>query len=269
MNIDIIYNALRQVLDFSIILVMSWYLIRLVRINPKTRQIIGGILAIIVLKYSASVLKLTMVTWIMDYIMIWGGVGIIVVLQPELRLALEKMGNKTIFVRQPRKTISEIAAKELKKALIQLSATRTGALITIEKTSSMDEYVPSGTVLDAVITAELLRTIFFINNPLHDGAVIIRNNRIMAAGAFYPSTNKVVSKSHGARHRAAVAISELTDSITFVVSEETGRISVAQEGKLITLKEEDIQPFIHRNILNRESKNEAEGAKITKKTTRA
>lgn len=200
--------------------------------------------------------------------MIWGGVGVIVVLQPELRLALEKMGNKTIFVRQPRKTISEIATKELKKALVQLSAARTGALITVEKTSSMDEYIPSGTVIDAVITAELLRAIFFNNNPLHDGAVIIRNNRIMAAGAFYPSTNKVVSKSHGARHRAAVAISELTDSVTFIVSEETGRISVAQEGKLITLREEDIQPFIHRNILNREAKGDAPGTRTLKKTTK-
>jgi len=250
MDLTFIYDYTKAFLDFLIIIVMLYLVVRLIRGNAKTKQIFNGIAIVALLKVVSSWLDLTMVSWVLDYVMIWGVLAIMIIFQPEIRVGLEKMGAQPNFARKPKANINDYAAKELKNALIHLSETKTGALITIERDITLSDYVPSGTALDALISAELIGTIFYPNTPLHDGAVLIRNNRIFAAGVFYPSANRSVTKSQGARHRAAVAISEITDSITFVVSEETGKISVARSGKLSHLKEDDILDYIYKNVLN-------------------
>lgn len=250
MEFDLIFNILCNVLDWLIILIMVWLLYRLIRSNTRTQQIVKGAVIFALLKGISVLLDLKMVSWVMNYIMPIGILSVIVVFQPEIRLALQKMGTRSVFVANPRNQLNDLAAKELRQSLLKFSASKTGALITIEKNISLDEYIPSGTIIDASISEALIGTIFFDKTPLHDGAVVVRGGRLLAAGVFYPSTNKVVSKSHGARHRAAVAISEITDSVTFIVSEETGKISVAQSGKIAVLKENDIQHYIYQHLMS-------------------
>jgi diadenylate cyclase len=166
----------------------------------------------------------------------------LVIFQPELRRALEQLGEKKIFAslipiidtnREVSERFSDKTVNEIVKAASEMSKVKTGALIVIEQDIRLDEYERTGIVLDSVLTSQLLINIFEHNTPLHDGAVIVRGNRITSATCYLPlSDNMMLSKDLGTRHRAGVGISEVTDSLTVIVSEETGNISIAYKGEL-------------------------------------
>ncbi|MEG1415018.1 MAG: diadenylate cyclase CdaA, partial [Clostridium sp.] len=163
-----------------------------------------------------------------------GVIALIIIFQPELRKALERLGRSKIITRKLFDTEEEIedVTKEIAKSVQSLSQTKTGALIVIEMETGLVEYTENSTKIDGLVSSQLLENIFVENTPLHDGAVIIRRNRILAAAAVLPLTHQNVNKSLGTRHRAALGISEASDAIAIVVSEETGNISLAVNGRL-------------------------------------
>ena len=182
---------------------------------------------------SASSHRKTALNYLVESIINWGVLAIIIIFQPEIRTLLEKMGQTKMTLK---KEISddekERLMDELVSAITTLSKEQTGALITFERTQSLLDYINTGTRINADIKSELFLTIFWEGTPLHDGATIIQGDRVVCAAAFYPPTNKELSPKYGARHRAAIGISEITDSLTVVVSEETGTISFAMNGEL-------------------------------------
>lgn len=220
--------------DVVEILLVAVLLYRLLKFLAGTRalQIVFGLLVLVVAWLVASLLKFTMVTYILSALFTYGIFAIAVVFQPELRLALARLGRARpfrLFVGGAGDAVTE----ELAEALVRMARNRTGAIILVERDASLAEYAGTGTPVDATITAELLQTIFTTPSPLHDGAVIIRGERIAAAGAILPlSQAALTDRTLGTRHRAALGISEETDALAFLVSEETGQIALAVRGRL-------------------------------------
>ena len=230
-----ILNILTKVLDVAIVWFMLYQLLKYARTNFKLTLIFKGVFVIFILKLFSEWLNLNTVGIILEYVISWGPLAIIIIFQPEIRTVLESIGrtqllgrHKTLTVDEREKIVYEIinAAEYLKK-------NRIGALIVIERDYSLAEYIEPANKLYADISSELLISIFFPNNPLHDGGVIIQGDKITCAGSVFPtSMNPNISKRLGTRHRAALGISEITDAIALVVSEETGRISVAIKSEL-------------------------------------
>lgn len=210
--------------------------------NTKAWSLLKGILVITVFVLFAAYFEMNTILWIVNNLFGVAVTAVVVILQPELRKAIEELGRKNIISsilpfevgrsleegRFSDKTINEIT-----KACVEMGKARTGALIVVEKEQSLAEYERTGIDVDGIVTSQLLINIFEHNTPLHDGAVIVRGNRVTSATCYLPlSDNTQLSKELGTRHRAGVGISEATDSLTIIVSEETGKISVAYEGKL-------------------------------------
>ena len=210
--------------------------------TTKAWSLLKGILVIAVFVLIAAYFEMNTILWIVNNMFGVAVTAVIVILQPELRKAIEELGRKNIFssivpfelgktVAEGRfsdKTINEIA-----RACVEMGKVKTGALIVVEQNQSLAEYERTGIDVDGIVTSQLLINIFEHNTPLHDGAVIIRGNRVTSATCYLPlSDNMLLSKELGTRHRAGVGISEVTDSMTVIVSEETGRISIAYEGNL-------------------------------------
>lgn len=214
--------------------------------NTKAWALLKGIIVVVCFAIVAYILNLRTILWIASKTISVGIIALVIIFQPELRRALEQLGRKRIWFkffdfgdshrgeRYSQKTINEIL-----KAVYDMGAVKTGALIVIEQDMMLDEYIASGIEVDGVVTGALLINIFEHNTPLHDGAVIIRGNRVVAATCYLPLTNNTISKEYGTRHRAGVGISEVTDSFTIIVSEETGAVSVAVGGELIRDIDED------------------------------
>lgn len=209
--------------------------------NTKAWAFLKGVLVIGVFLLLAAIFHMTTILWMFDKLFQVFVVGIVVVLQPELRRALEQLGRKNfisnLFSFESAKTeeglFSDKTKNEIVKACFEMGKVKTGALIVVEQNMALTEYERTGIEVDAILTNQLLINIFEHNTPLHDGAVIVRGNRVVSATCYLPlSDNMALSKELGTRHRAGVGISEVTDSLTVIVSEETGRISVAYEGKL-------------------------------------
>ncbi|MCR5431335.1 MAG: diadenylate cyclase CdaA [Lachnospiraceae bacterium] len=225
-----------DVIEILLIAVLVYYVIKWVK-NTKAWALLKGILVLFAIYVLAALLGFDAILWIFA-----NGVGvsitaIIILFQPELRKALEQLGKKSIvspfFDSREEGLISDKSVNELVRAAVELGKAKTGALIVLERTVNLDEYEATGIKVDAVITAELLINIFEHNTPLHDGAVIVRGDRVTAATCYLPlSDNTRISKELGTRHRAAVGISEATDSFTIVVSEQTGGVSIAENGEL-------------------------------------
>ncbi len=229
-----IINFLRSSIDLIAVWFILYYVISMFKTNMKTMQLFKGVLFILIVKLITSVLGLTTLNYLVDSIINWGVLAMIIIFQPEIRTLLEKMGQTKMTMK---KEISddekERLMDELVSAITTLSKEQTGALITFERTQSLLDYINTGTKINADIKSELFLTIFWEGTPLHDGATIIQGDRVACAAAFYPPTNKELSPKYGgARHRAAIGISEITDSLTVVVSEETGTISFAMNGEL-------------------------------------
>ncbi len=224
------------ILAFAIYHVIIWIK------NTRAWSLTKGILVLFVCYLGAYVLDMSVIMWIFNKTIAIGITAIIIVFQPELRKALEELGRKNIVksiipfdeTKDKNKRYTDRTITEIVKATVELAKVKTGALIIIEKDINLSEYERTGITIDSAISSQLLINIFEHNTPLHDGAVIIRGDRIISATCYLPlSDNLGLSKELGTRHRAGVGISEVSDSITIIVSEETGKISVATGGKLL------------------------------------
>ena len=212
------------------------------------------IIIVLIIKVISDLLDLVTIGFLLDYVIEWGPLALIVIFQPEIRSVLEQLGRSQLLGRHKVLTVDEREKMvyEITNALDYLRKQSIGALIVIERDNSLNDYIEKSKKIYAEISSDLLISIFFPNNPLHDGGLIIQGNRITSAGAVFPtSDNLKISKRLGTRHRAALGISEVSDCISIVVSEETGRLSIAIEGELyynLTLDEvklrllEELQP---------------------------
>ena len=208
--------------------------------DTRAWALLKGIIVIGVFTLIAFILNLRTILWIASKTINVGIIALVIIFQPELRRALEQLGRKKIltnifrFESEKDERFSNKTINEIIRATFDLAKEKTGALIVLEQDTKLQEYEKTGIEIDAVVTSQLLINIFEHNTPLHDGAVIVRDNRVVAATCYLPlSDNMSLSKSLGTRHRAAVGISEVTDSFTIIVSEETGAVSVAVGGELI------------------------------------
>jgi len=230
---SLLYFTWKDIIDILLLAVVIYWLLKL---TSKTRamQVLKGLGIILVAAWVMDFLHLAGTAWILNYVLQIGALLIVIIFQPELRRALAKLGRGRIELTPPNVVNAQEVVENILKAVLNLSKKRVGALIVFERKTGLKEVIESGTRLSAVISAELLENLFFTNSPLHDGAVIIREDTIEAAGCFLPlSDNKQIGQELGTRHRAALGISEVSDSVTLVISEETGVISVAQDGTLI------------------------------------
>lgn len=208
--------------------------------DTKAWNLLKGVIVILIFLLFAALLRLSTILWIAEKIFSVGIIAVVIVLQPELRRALEQLGQKNFVAnlmpfdaKNSDGIFSDKTINEIVKASFEMGKVKTGALIVIEKNQKLTEYERTGIVVDAVVTSQLLINIFEHNTPLHDGAVLVRGDRVVAATCYLPLSDSTrLSKELGTRHRAGVGVSEITDSMTVIVSEETGRVSVAYEGKL-------------------------------------
>lgn len=251
------WHTLSVVLDVLITWYFIYHLTLLIK-GTKAVQLANGIILIMVARVLAGWAQLTTVTFILDQIVSWSVIGIIVIFQPEIRRGLERLGRVSLFSdsENSEREQQEKLVKELDKAIQYMSKRRIGALITLEQKTGLEEYVETGIKLDALVTGELLINIFIPNTPLHDGAVIIKNNRVQVASAYLPlSDNAMIPKSLGTRHRAAVGISEVTDAITVVVSEETGGVTITRNGQfMVDLSQQDYLKYLRAELVTEEKK---------------
>ncbi len=221
------------IISFLVYHIMTWIK------STKAWFLMKGILIISVFIFFAIIFQMNTILWIVENVISIAVIAVVVILQPELRRALEEIGRKnilstilpfekTVFERFSDKTVNDIV-----KASFEMGKVKTGALMVIEQQVTLTEYERTGIEVDGIVSSQLLINIFEHNTPLHDGAVIIRGNRIVSATCYLPlSDNLGISKDLGTRHRAGIGISEATDALTIIVSEETGQVSVTYEGKL-------------------------------------
>ncbi|MCQ2522762.1 MAG: diadenylate cyclase CdaA [Lachnospiraceae bacterium] len=207
--------------------------------TTRAWALLKGIVVILVFLLIAEIFEMSTILWIANRLFTIAATVIVVVFQPELRKALEQLGKKTRFTnmfeqnRDQEGRFSDKTINEIIKGCTEMAKVKTGALIVVEQSNNLSEFENTGIEVDGVVTSQLLINIFEHNTPLHDGAVIVRGNRVTYATCYLPlSDNLTLSKELGTRHRAGVGISEVSDSLTIIVSEETGRISIAYEGKL-------------------------------------
>jgi diadenylate cyclase len=240
---DIYANVLQGLKQFNFrdvidILLVAILIYQLLKLTKKTRavQVVKGLGVILIAAFVAELLKLSSISWVLNYLIQSGAIVIVILFQPELRRALEQIGRGAIFDKyaETEQQMYEGAVNELHTAILSMSKRQIGALMVFERKIGLRDIAETGTVINARISAALIENIFEPDTPLHDGATILRGPLIYAAGCFLPlSSNKEIGKELGTRHRAALGVSEVSDSVTIIVSEETGVISMAREGRLI------------------------------------
>lgn len=232
--------GITDVLEIAIIAFVLYKIMLWIQ-TTKAWNLLRGFAVVLLLFALANLLHLTTIVWIINRTLNVGIIALVILFQPELRKALEQLGNKNIlmtmnfFNDSSHKVhgFDETVVNEIVRACVEMGRARTGALIVIERGNSLQEYERTGIAIDGIVTSELLLNIFEHNTPLHDGAVLVRGNRVVSATCYLPlSENMAISKELGTRHRAGLGISEVTDSLTVIVSEETGHISIASEGVL-------------------------------------
>ena len=233
--------SLTDIIEIIIISVLIYYMLVWIK-DTRAWMLLRGILVILAFVLLAVLFEMNTIVWIADKLFNVAMIAVVVIFQPEMRKALENLGRKNILVnlfnfdfnKVENGKFSDKTITELVKACYEMGKVKTGALIVVEDEIVLTEYERTGIAVDGILTSQLLINIFEHNTPLHDGAVIVRENRIVAATCYLPlSDNMELSKQLGTRHRAGVGISEQTDSVTIIVSEETGQVSVAQNGRLI------------------------------------
>lgn len=241
------------------IAVMVYVLYRVLLLVRKTRAVslLKGLLVFLGALLISTVFQLHGINYIMNRLVDWGVLALIILFQPEIRRILEQMGSRrfmAILTPTVNAGLMEQMISQTVLACTEMSQSRTGALIVFEREIKLDEFVRSGTVLDASVSGELLKNIFFVKAPLHDGAVIIRDGRILGAGCVLPlSKNVNLSRDLGTRHRAGIGMSENSDAVVVIVSEETGTISVANGGMLKRhLKAETLENLLRNELLTPE-----------------
>ncbi len=231
-----LHITVTDVIDIAIIGTLIYSSLMLVR-ETRAEQLIKGLVFVLVLWQLSEWAQLRMVNYLIRNMMTLGLVALIIVFQPELRRALEHIGRNRLLNSRSGQTLEEdtdTMIKTVVSVVQQLADKKIGALIAFERETGLSDLLDAGVVLDAVITPQLLKSIFMTTSPLHDGAVFVRNNRIVKAGTIMPLTHNInISKELGTRHRAALGLIERSDAIVVVVSEETGTISIAMDGKLM------------------------------------
>ncbi len=272
MSVSSVLTILQKVVDISLVWILIYSILKGLRNNIKMVLIFKGVIIVILVKLLSDYLNLTTVGLLLEYLIMWGPLALIIIFQPEIRNILEHLGRQEILTRHRVLSMDEREKMvyEIMNSIEYLRKSRIGALIVIERDVSLQDYIERSKGIYAEISSELLISIFFPRNPLHDGGVIIQGNRISSAGAVFPiSLSSKVNKRLGTRHRAALGISEESDAIAIVVSEETGKISIAIGGVLsynlsiddvrMTLVEE-LKPK-HEVLLDDEFENETEEEK--------
>lgn len=243
--------VIKEIVDITIVSYIIYKLILLVR-GTRAVQLLKGIVVLIAVWAVSYIFGLFTLQWLMNQIFTIGVLALFIIFQPELRRALEQLGRGKIFTiaGSEEDVAMNNRIERVIKALRNMSERRIGALVVFERETGLSEYIESGTKIEAQISTELLLNIFIPNTPLHDGAVIIRENHIMAAGCYLPlSENPFISKELGTRHRAAIGMSELSDAITVTVSEETGHISLAIHGQMVrNIDEESLISKLHEEL---------------------
>lgn len=235
MTVENIISLVKKIIDVLLVWLVLYYILKNLRKNVKMVMLFKGILFVLALKILSDLLDLVTIGYLLDYVIMWGPLALIIIFQPEIRNVLESLGRSQLLGRHKVLTVDERekVVYEIIQAAEYLKRSRIGALIVIERDNSLGEYIEKSKKIYADISSELLISIFFPNNPLHDGGVIIQGDKITSAGAVFPtSDNLKISKRLGTRHRAALGISEETDCISLIVSEETGRLSLAINGEL-------------------------------------
>ncbi|WP_312452967.1 diadenylate cyclase CdaA [Exiguobacterium sp.] len=253
------YDYINDVIDIAVVTFVIYRLMIIVK-GTKAVQLIKGISVILISWFLSGFFGLKTLQFLLNQIITYGLLGIIIIFQPELRRGLEHLGRTSKFF--SRSTISdEDEQVRIVDALVSsaqyMSKRRIGALVTIERETGLSEYVETGIPLGSQITSQLLINLFIPNTPLHDGAVIVQQGKLAAAACYLPLSESVhISKELGTRHRAAIGVSEVTDSVTLVVSEETGGVSLAINGRLYReLDEESLRTKLLETIVKVEQTN--------------
>ena len=231
-----VISILRKLGDICLVWVIFYFILKNIRNNIKLSLIFKGVVFVIVLSWISDWLGFTTIAVLLDYVIQWGPIALIVIFQPEIRTILEQLGRSQLLGRHKVLTVDEREhlVYEIVNAVDYLRKERIGALIVLERDISLGNYIDKAKKLYADLSSDLLIAIFYEGNPLHDGGVIIQGDRITCAGAVFPtSSSPKLNRRLGTRHRAALGLSEETDAICLVVSEETGRVSIALKGELL------------------------------------
>ena len=259
-----------DVIEICILAFLIYHLVKWVK-NTRAWSLVKGLVGIMFFWLLAVIFQLNVILWIITNTISVGIIALIIVFQPEFRKALEQLGQKNLVKsiitfedsKDRSEKFSDHTLNEIVRSTIELARTKTGALIVLEEDIPLKEYESTGILIDSLISSELLINVFEHNTPLHDGAVILRGNRIAAATCYLPlSDNMQLSKDLGTRHRAGIGISEVSDSLTVIVSEETGKVSIAKGGKLIRNVDGD---YLRAKLVDAQRKtNEAKKLKLWK-----
>lgn len=243
-----------DVIDMAIIAFVVYSI--LIRLRSTTSvRILQGVLVLLVIMWLSTLFDLRCINFLLSHAVEWGVVALLIIFQPELRRGLEKIGSRTgikqMFIREEALPAIEQAIQETVAACSDMAQTRTGALLVFEREIQLDEILRSGTKINADMSSELLKNVFFLHAPMHDGAAIVREGRLLGAGCMLPlSKNVNLSRDLGMRHRAGIGMSENSDAVVVLVSEETGTISVAVNGSLRRhLSAETLEKFLRNELL--------------------
>lgn len=243
-------DSIKDIIDILIVSYIIYKLMQLVR-GTRAVQLLKGIFVLVITWGLSTWFNLYTLKWLMNQMFTFGVVSVLIIFQPELRRGLEQLGRGKLFRSSSFQEMDvSISVNEVIKAVNYLAKRKIGALIVFERDTGLNEYTESGIKMDSRISSELLINIFIPNTPLHDGAVILQGSQIAAAACYLPlSENPFISKELGTRHRAAIGVSEVTDAISVVVSEETGQVSLAINGLVVRdIKEESLISKLHSEL---------------------
>jgi len=235
MNTNLIFTIIKNIIDICLVWIMIYYVLKNIKNNVKMTMLFKGLVILLIIKVLADVLNLFTIGLLLEYVIMWGPLALIIIFQPEIRNTLEQLGRTQLLGRHKTLSVSEREriVSEIINSLEYMKKNRIGALIVVERDYSLREYIERSKKIYADVSSELLESIFFPNNPLHDGGVVIQGDKITSAGVVFPtSVDMKIGKRLGTRHRAAIGISEESDCISIIVSEETGRVSIAINGDL-------------------------------------
>lgn len=247
-TVTTVIAIIKKIIDISIVWMIFYVILKSIRNSVKLALLFKGVIFVVILKLISDVCGFTTVGLLLEYVIMYGPLALIVIFQPEIRTMLEQLGRNQLLGRHKVLTVDERErlVYELVQAIEYLRKEKIGALIVLERDVSLGNYIEKAKKIYADISSDLLIAIFYEGNPLHDGGVILQGDRITCAGAVFPtSSSSKINKRLGTRHRAALGIAEETDAISLVVSEETGRISIAVKGELFyNLSTDDVRMML-------------------------